>query len=262
MNLKNLLLSKEEPGILIVKINRPKELNALNAEVLGELKQVFEGEARREEIRAVIITGEGPKAFVAGADISEMTEKAADQAAEFSRLGHAVMRTIETTPKPVIAAVNGYALGGGTELALACDFIFASENSVFGQPEVGLGIIPGWGGQLRLARAVGLPRAKELIFSGRKIKADEALRIGLANRVVPQDRLLMETLELAKAMSLNSSIAIAAAKKVLADVEATTDVARKVETEASAFGALFSQGDQREGMKAFAERRKPKFKGL
>ena len=170
-------------GICVLKISRPEALNALNTQVLLELKSALTLISANPEIRLVILTGDGDKSFIAGADIGEMKDKSVEEGVKFAQLGHAVTRLLELMPKPTIAAVNGYALGGGTEMAIACDFIWASEQAVFGQPEVGLGIIPGFGGTFRLAKFVGLPRAKELIFSGRKIKTEEALRIGLVNRV-------------------------------------------------------------------------------
>jgi enoyl-CoA hydratase len=180
----------------------------------------------------------------------------------FAQLGHEVTKLLELMDKPTIAAVNGFALGGGTEMAISCDFIIASDNAVFGQPEVCLGIIPGFGGTIRLAKFVGTPRAKELIFSGRRIKADEALRIGLAIEVVPQAKLMEKAVETARAISANSRTAMKKAKKLLNEFSEMSGLSYKLDSEAQEFGGLFGSKDQREGMTAFVEKRKPAFEGL
>lgn len=262
MNLKNLKLTKEEPGIAIVTIAREAVLNALNSDTLLELRDLLSSLERDVNVRVVILTGEGDKAFIAGADISEMTSKTIAEGVTFAKLGHEVAQRLEMMTKPAIAAVNGFALGGGAEMAIACDFILASENAVFGQPEVGLGIIPGFGATVRLAKFVGLPRAKELIFTGRKVKADEALRIGLCNRVFPQKDLLKETLNMAKQIALHSRTAISKCKYLLNEFSESTGLSYKLDSEAHEFGLLFGSYDQREGMGAFLEKRKPKFEGL
>ncbi|HUP56813.1 MAG TPA: enoyl-CoA hydratase-related protein [Bdellovibrionota bacterium] len=259
---KNVVVESADPGIRIIKISRPKALNALNTETLRELRLALEAEAQNEGTRVIILTGEGEKAFIAGADIAEMKDKDAQAGVEFAQLGHSVTKLLELMPKPTIAAVNGFALGGGTEMAIACDFIVASENAVFGQPEVSLGIIPGFGATLRLAKFVGWPMAKELIFSGRRIKADEALSIGLVNHVYPTGELLPKTFELARSISLNSRSAVERSKSLLNDFSESIGLNYKLDAEAQAFGQLFGTKDQREGMTAFVEKRKPTFQGL
>ena len=262
MTLKYLITSTFDPGICLIKISRPNALNALNTQVLQELKQVLIQEKENPETRIIVLTGDGDKAFIAGADISEMKDKSVSQGTEFAQLGHEVTKLLELMPKPTLAAVNGYALGGGTEFALACDFILASEKAVFGQPEVGLGVIPGFGGTLRLSKFVGLPRAKELIFSGRKIKAAEALAIGLVNHVFPESEFMDKVMETAKTISQQSLPAIARAKLLLNEFSESTGLNYKLDAEAQAFGLLFQTKDQKEGMKAFIEKRKPNFQGL
>jgi enoyl-CoA hydratase len=262
MTLKNLALESHDPGIRVVKINRPAALNALNTETLHELKETLRTLADDASARVVILTGEGEKAFIAGADIVEMKDKSGPEGVNFAQLGHEVTKLLELMPKPTIAAVNGFALGGGTEMAIACDFILASDRAVFGQPEVGLGIIPGFGATLRLARFVGWPKAKELIYSGRRLKADEAFAIGLANHVYPATEFMAKTLELAKAISQQSFSAVARAKQLMNEFSETTGLNFKLDAEAHAFGRLFGSHDQREGMGAFVEKRKPNFQGL
>jgi len=259
---KNLIIEDQEYGIRLIKINRPQALNALNSETIGELKRVLEETQSNSEVRVVVLTGEGDKAFIAGADIKAMKDLSPEQGIEFARSGQAVTALLETLPQPTIAAVNGFALGGGTELAIACDFIIASENAVFGSPEVGLGIIPGFGGTIRLARFVGWPLAKELIFSGRKVKAQEAKQCGLANQVYPQADLMTEVLSLATKISRQSFMAVSKAKKLMADFSEAGQLEQKLETEAKLFGEIFGHPDQREGMEAFIEKRKPKFEGI
>lgn len=261
-NYKNLLLESVEPGIRILRISRPKALNALNSETLVELKDALLDASRDSKVRVVVLTGEGEKAFIAGADIVEMRDKSPADGVSFARGGHEIAKLLETMPKPTIAAVNGFALGGGTEMAISCDFIVASDNAVFGQPEVSLGIIPGFGATMRLSKFVGLPRAKELIFSGRKVKADEALRIGLVNAVYPAAELLDRVLELARTISRQSASAVAKAKALLNEFSETVGLNVKIDAETQAFGNLFSSPDQREGMEAFIEKRKPRFQGL
>src|SRR4051812_36420192 len=206
--LNSIVVENADPGIRIVKISRPKALNSLNTETLLELKIALTEAANDPAVRAVILTGEGDKAFIAGADIAEMKDKDAAEGVRFAQLGHEVTKLLELMPKPTIAAVNGFALGGGTEMAIACDFIVASEKAQFGQPEVGLGIIPGFGGTLRLARFVGWPMAKELIFTGRRFGAAEAFALGLANHVYSPAELLPKTIELAQSISKNSYTAV------------------------------------------------------
>lgn len=262
MTPNHLVIEKVEPGVCVVKISRPQALNALNSEVLQELKTILTQLSEDASVRVVVLTGAGDKAFIAGADIAEMKDKQVGESVRFAQLGHEVSKLLELMPKPTIAAVNGYALGGGTEMAIACDFIVASDKAVFGQPEVGLGIIPGFGATLRLAKFVGLPRAKELIFSGRKIKADEALRIGLVNHVYPAQEFMNQALELAKLVSNQSHPAVARSKQLLNEFSESMGLNFKLDAEAQAFGRLFETQDQREGMTAFIEKRKPNFQGL
>ncbi len=259
---KNLLVETAEPGITIIKINRPSVLNALNSETIRDLRDALRIEAVNPVSRVVILTGEGEKSFIAGADIAEMKDKGFSEGTEFAQLGHQVTKLLELMPKPTIAAVNGFALGGGTEMAISCDFIVASDNAVFGQPEVALGIIPGFGANIRLAKFVGLPRAKELIFSGRRIKADEAMAIGLVNHVYPAQDFMKHVLELARQISENSHSAVSRAKQLLNEFGESVGLNQKLDAEAHAFGRLFGTADQREGMTAFIEKRKAKFKGI
>jgi enoyl-CoA hydratase len=262
MTPKNLIVEKHEPGITVVKVSRPKALNALNTETLREMRDVFAAEAKDEKTRVLILTGDGEKSFIAGADIAEMAGKTGGEGIDFAQLGHETTKLLELMSKPTIAAVNGFALGGGCEFAIACDFILASDKALFGQPEVGLGIIPGFGGCVRLAKFVGMPMAKDLIFSGRRIKADEALRIGLANQVFPADQFMAQVLEVAKTIAGVSAPAVAKAKELMNEFAETSGLNSKLDAEAHAFGRVFGTHDQKEGMGAFLEKRKPKFQGL
>lgn len=262
MKAKNLVLETLDPGIRVVKISQPEALNALNTETLDELKVALTEASNDTSVRVVILTGAGDKSFIAGADITEMKDKNAGEGIRFSQLGHEVTKLLELMPKPTIAAVNGYALGGGTEMAIACDFIVASDKAVFGQPEVALGIIPGFGATIRLSKFVGLPLAKELIFSGRRLKADEAARIGLTNHVFSTAEFWEKTVELARTIALQSHSAVARAKRLLNEFSETVGLNSKLDGEAQNFGQLFGSPDQREGMAAFVEKRKPKFEGL
>jgi enoyl-CoA hydratase len=259
---ETLLIDRFEPGIAVLKVNRPKALNALNSETLRELRVALIQLSIDDSVRVIVLTGEGDKAFIAGADIGEMKDLSPGDGVSFSQMGHAVAKLLETMPKPVIAAVNGFALGGGTEMAIACDFVIASEKAVFGQPEVGLGIIPGFGGCFRLVRSVGLPRAKELIYSGRRVKADEALAIGICNHVLPVEGFLPAVLEHAKVIALQSSSAVAKAKSLMVEFTEAMGLNTKIDAEAHAFGRLMKSHDQMEGMGAFTEKRKPHFFGL
>lgn len=259
---KAILTEDKDPGIRILKISRPKALNALNSDTLVELRDALDAAAKDDQIRVLVLSGDGDKAFVAGADISEMKDKSTSEGIAFAKLGHEVMNLLDLMPKPTIAAVNGYALGGGTELAIACDFILASETAVFGSPEVALGILPGFGGTVRLSKFVGMPMAKELIYTGRRVKADEALRIGLVNHVYSSAQLMEETLQLAKSISSNSAPAVKACKELLNQFSESKGLHSKLDHEAQAFGLMFGTLDQREGMGAFLEKRKPQFQGL
>lgn len=259
---ENILVEHIDSGIAILKINRPKALNALNSATLTELHTALLSLAADENVRVIVFTGEGEKAFIAGADISEMKDLTPSDGVGFAQTGHQVAKLLEMMPKPVIAAVNGFALGGGTEMACACDFIIASEKAVFGQPEVGLGIIPGFGGCFRLARAVGLPRAKELIYSGRRVKADEAFQIGLVNHVLPSEGFLTSVLVHARLIANQSASAVSKAKSLMVEFTEAMGLNTKIDAEAHAFGRLMGSYDQREGMSAFVEKRKPHFSGL
>ncbi len=259
MEFKNLLVELSE-GVALLTINRPKALNALNEETLNELEIAFAALADNDQAKCVILTGSGEKAFVAGADISAMQPMQATRAREFAKLGHRVMNTIEKLPKPVIAAVNGFALGGGCELALACDIRLAGENARFGQPEVNLGVIPGFGGTQRLSRLVGKGRAQELIFTGDMIDAQEAVRIGLANRAVPLSELLPTATEMAKKIAGKGLLAVGLAKEAVNNGY-DMDQDRAGQYEADLFGLCFATEDQKEGMQAFLEKRPAKFTG-
>lgn len=237
----------------IVTINRPKALNALNSEVLDDLSNVFDG-IDLETVRCVVLTGAGDKSFVAGADIGEMSTLTKAEGEAFGKKGNDVFRKIETFPLPVIAAINGFALGGGNELAMSCDFRICSENAVFGQPEVGLGITPGFGGTQRLARLVGAGYAKYMIYTARNIKADEAYRIGLVNQVVPAEELMATAEKLASIIAGNAPIAVRNCKKAVNDgLEVNMDDALVVEEKL--FGDCFESWDQQEGMANFLRKK-------
>lgn len=254
MNYKNLLTEIKE-GIGIIKINRPQQLNALNIETIHELNDVAHQWSRDDRIKVMIITGEG-KAFVAGADIAEMKDMTKQQAIDLSEMGQKVFSLIESQDKPVIAAVNGFALGGGCELAMACDIRIASDKAKLGQPEINLGIIPGFAGTQRLARMVGTAKAKELILTAEIIDAQTSMNIGLVNQVVPHDNLLETCIELAKKIASKGPTAVRLAKRVISrGVE--TDFATGSSFEVDAFGECFASGEAKEGMDAFLEKRKP-----
>ncbi|BCG48211.1 3-hydroxybutyryl-CoA dehydratase [Citrifermentans bremense] len=256
---QDLLLEKND-GVALLKINRPKAMNSLNDAVLDQLLHAFEVLALDREVRVVVITGAGEKAFVAGADIAEMKNYDVQQALAFSRKGQQLMTLIGKIAKPVIAAVNGFALGGGLELMMACDFAYASENTKVGLPEVTLGVMPGFGGTQNLARLIGRSRANELIFSGRLITAAEAKSWGLLCGVFPAENLMTEVLATAGKIAGNSRLGVAHAKDA---VKAGLDmsVAEGLGYEAIHFASLFATKDQKEGMTAFIEKRKPAFVG-
>lgn len=258
MNYDNLLLN-EEDGILTVTVNREKALNAIDRKTMIEIKNVFEVDAPSRPIKGVILTGAGQKAFAAGADISEFLDLNADSARELSQRGHEAYFAIERFPKPVIAAVNGFALGGGCELAMACHLRVASESARFGQPEVNLGIIPGFGGTQRLIQFVGKGKALELLLTGDLISAAEALRLGLVNYVVPQDNLMAKAREVMEKITSKGPLAVT---KVIEAVNTYFQfAARGFEFENETFGATAASEDFREGAGAFLEKRKPVFKG-
>jgi enoyl-CoA hydratase len=244
-----------------VTINRPDKLNALNARVVAELTRAFQDLAAAEDpVRAAILTGAGNKAFVAGADIAEMATMSTMEARRFADAGHALGALLESLPFPVIAAVNGFALGGGCELALACDFIYAADTAKLGQPEVNLGIIPGFGGTQRLMRRVGAGHARELIYTGDMISAERALAIGLVNAVFPAGELLLKARDAALKIASRGPLAVGACKRVMLRGEAL-DLPAACELETQAFAALFGSEDQRAGMKAFLEKGKAAFTG-
>ncbi|MDD3363493.1 MAG: short-chain-enoyl-CoA hydratase [Syntrophomonas sp.] len=258
MAYENILLEKEN-RIAILSINRPKALNALNASTLLDVKNAVLEIADDPNVDVLIITGVGDKAFVAGADIAFMQKFPAMQARAFAILGQEVFRLIETMDKPVIAAVNGFALGGGCELSMACDIRLASDKALFGQPEVGLGITPGYGGTQRLPRLIGEGRAKELIYTANNINAEEAYRVGLVNHVYPAESLIDEAKKLAKKISSKAPLAVRLSKnQITRGMQADIDTAMAIE--ADLFGLCFSTEDQKEGMAAFVEKRKAQFK--
>ena len=258
MNYKNILFIIKN-NVALVTINRPDKLNALNGDTINELDDVFSSIKNNPDVFVVVVTGSGEKAFVAGADISELNKLDVLSAKEFSEKGNMVYRKIEDLEKPVIAAVNGFALGGGCELALACHIRTASENAKFGQPEVNLGIIPGYGGTQRLARIVNSARALEMILTGDMVSAEEAYRIGLVNKVYPQTELLNSTLDLANKIISKGQQAIRLALKA---VKATDNLSlvEGLNYEASLFALVCGTEDFKEGTAAFLEKRKPQFK--
>jgi enoyl-CoA hydratase len=246
-------------GIAVVTVNRPEALNALDLEHARRLRELLDELAADGDIRVVVLTGAGEKAFIAGADIKYMHGLGARQALEWGRLGHRCAELLETMPKPTAAAVNGYALGGGCELALACDLRLASTTARFGQPEITLGVIPGWGGTQRLARATTIGYAKELVFTGRLVDAQEALQRGLVNAVHEPAELLEHALELARTLAAKGSVALAAAKEAV-NLAFSGDHEGNLRAEAAAFALLFDTADQKEGMAAFIEKREPRYR--
>ena len=259
MDFDNIVV-KIEDGIAIITFNRPKALNALNITLLDELHYALDRVQNNEDIRVLVLTGAGDKSFVAGADITELATFNALQGKKFSQFGHRIIGKLQQMPIPVIAAVNGFALGGGSEMALACDFIYASDNAMFGLPEITLGLIPGFGGTQRLPRLVGPNRAKEMIFTGEMITADKAEKIGLVNKICTQEDLMTEVLETAKKISLKGKASLRAAKQAI-NTGLDTDLATGCKYEIDAFALCLASKDAREGTTAFLEKRKAEFKG-
>lgn len=259
MNFTSLLYEVEQ-GIAVITLNRPHALNALNGTLMRELSNMLDEVAGDKKVKVLIITGSGEKAFAAGADIAEMNTMTALEGREWGRLGQETFTKLEKLPQPVIAAVNGFALGGGCELAMACDIRIVADNAKFGQPEVSLGIPPGFGGTQRLPRLVGRGRALELLLTGDMIAAPEALRIGLANRVVPQADLMAETRKMAQTILKRGNIAVSITKAAV-HRGMETDLVTGLAYEAEVFGLCFATHDQQEGMSAFLEKRKANFSG-
>ena len=249
--------SQQEGAVLTLTLDRPEALNALNAQVLNDLSTALDG-VDLSTVRCIILTGSGEKAFAAGADIAAMADMGPEASAAFSRHGNEVFRRIETFPCPTIAAVNGYALGGGCELSMACDIRLCSENALFGQPEVTLGITPGFGGTQRLMRLIGMGRAKELIFTCDTLNAEDAYRMGLANHVVPQEELMDFCLKMAEKITSKASYAVSLAKASINN-SMNVDVISGGNREMDLRGLAFATNDKKEGMEAFLARRKPDF---
>ena len=252
------LLAEIENGTFIITINRPDKMNALNKEVFKDLDEVIDEIYQNREIKSAVITGAGNKAFIAGADISEFLELDASQATELATRGHKLFDKIENSPKPIVAAVNGFALGGGCELALACHFIYASENAKFGQPEVNLGLTPGYGGTQRLTQLVGRNLAMELLMSGNMISANEAMEHGIVNKVFPSAELLPKTKEILSQIQSKAPIAIS---KTIECVNNFDHTQQGYDLEIKKFGECFATEDAKEGASAFLEKRRPNFKG-
>ncbi|OQY12676.1 MAG: enoyl-CoA hydratase [Desulfobacteraceae bacterium 4572_19] len=259
MDFSNIIF-KEDDGIATITFNRPKALNALNRELLEEFSQALDMVEANENIRVLVLTGTGDKAFVAGADISELAKCNALQGKNFSTCGQSVMNKLQSLSIPVIGAVNGFALGGGSEIALACDFIYASENAKFGLPEITLGLIPGFGGTQRLPRTIGLNMAKEMIFTGKMISASEANEIGMVNKVCPPDELLETVLKVAKNIAKKGKVSLRAAKQTI-NGGTETDLQTGCKIEVDAFALCMASEDAKEGTLAFLEKRKAAFKG-
>jgi enoyl-CoA hydratase len=254
------ILFEVDNGVATLTFNRPQVLNALNQDTLDELAAAVRSVQDDEEIRVLILTGSGDRAFMAGADINELQKMDALSAKYFADRGQVLLFTLERLDIPVIACVNGFALGGGCELAMACDFIYASETASFGQPEINLGFIPGFGGTQRLLRLVGRARAKELCFTGAMISAQEASDMGLVNKVFPPDRLMEETRKVARVIAAKGRVAVRAAKHVI-DQGADVDLKNGCAMEVESFALCFASEDAKEGTTAFLEKRKPTFTG-
>jgi len=256
----HLILFEIRDAVATITFNRPKALNALNSELLQELSHALEVIAQNEAIKVLILTGAGDKAFVAGADITELATFNSLEAKQFSKKGHDTFNRLQALPIPVIAAVNGYALGGGSEVALACDFIYASENARFGLPEINLGLMPGFGGTQRLPRLIGKNMAKEMILTGKMISADEAKQIGLVNKVCPAGSLMEEVFKTADIIAQKGKVSLRAAKQAI-DNGMNVDLASGCIMEMDGFALCMASDDSKEGTRAFLEKRKADFKG-
>jgi enoyl-CoA hydratase len=256
---KNIILDTAQ-GIATITFNRPKALNALSSELLAELSRALDDLAENEDIRVLVLTGAGTKAFVAGADITELVRLDTLKAKVFIHRGISVINKLTELPIPVIAAVNGFALGGGLEIAMACDFIYAADSASFGQPEIRLGLIPGYGGTQRLPRIIGCGPAKELLFTGKMISAEEALRLGIVNTVTNAEKLMDEVMATAREMASKGSVALRAMKQVV-NQGLNADLATALRMETDAFAICFASSDAKEGTAAFIEKREPVFKG-
>jgi enoyl-CoA hydratase len=246
--------------VAVLTVDRPKALNALNSRTLTEIHQAADEVAKRREVRALIVTGGGEKAFVAGADIAEMAELPPEEARRFSEIGHRAFAALEALPVPTIAAINGFALGGGLELALGCDLLYASEKAKLGFPEVSLAVVPGFGGTQRLTRLVGKMRAQELVFTGEPVSAARAKEIGLVLDVLPPEGLMPHCRAVAQTIAGRGPLGVQHAKRVM-NVGADQDLRAACELEQQTFGLLFGTADQKEGMRAFLEKRKPSYTG-
>ena len=259
MTYQNIIFEVDK-GLATITFNRPQAMNALNSDLLDEFENALHSIADDEAVRLLILTGAGEKAFVAGADITELATYSSLQAKRFAYHGQQILGQLQHLPIPVIAAVNGFALGGGSEMALACDFIYASENAMFGLPEITLGLIPGFGGTQRLSRLIGLNRAKEMIFSGKMISAADAFALGLVNKVCAASELLDEVRQTAKSIASKGRVSLRAAKQAI-NRGINADLATGCHIELDAFALCFASPDAAEGTKAFLEKRKPEFKG-
>ena len=259
MNYSHIVFDTSE-GIATITFNRPKSLNALSSGLLAEFSHALETLASNEDIRVLVLTGAGEKAFVAGADITELAKLDTLKAKVFINRGLSVINQLAELPIPVIAAVNGFALGGGLEIAMACDFIYAADNASFGQPEIKLGLIPGYGGTQRLARIIGAGPAKELLFTGKMISAEEAKRLGIVNSITRPESLMNEVMAIAKDMAAKGSVALRAIKQAV-NYGLNVDLATGLRIETDAFAICMASPDAKEGTVAFIEKRKPVFKG-
>ena len=254
----SMITTSKDEGVCVVKINRPTKLNAMNIDVAREIISTFQQLDKDDSVKVIVLTGEGDKAFSAGADIEYMSKISADESEVYAKLGQEVTATVENVSKPTIAAVNGFALGGGCEISLACHIRLASDNAMFGQPEVKLGLIPGWGGTQRLPRIIGKGLATELIITGKIIDSNEAHRIGLVNRILKKNNLIEESFEFAKLILKNGPKAISKSLSCIND-SSNNSLNDGLENELETFSKLFGSKETNEGLKAFVEKRLPKF---